>query len=332
MTSTVERLNRSDGPLQKNHDTPLIVRREQGEKEVRRPWVVVLGSFALVMALGGLALAAIGVDETPNDIAAATSETGSLPSLDEERDGAEGGIDAFENDGDKRESDAKEVDEKPESDVVEKDKSESDEFEKDKAESDEKDESDHQGAHEPPDFEILWPHDGAVVDDEKIAFEGVTTPGSRVFAGPWEADVNDDGGWRIVLFLEPGVNRAVLHAESEGGVTEDSVTVTRVVADEPDEPKDEPTHELVAHQQYGFCEEAEPYDVFWGETAPGATVLIWSEYGSKEVVAGPEGGWEAVVHFPEAPYGVEFQVKVKSIEQTRYFEFTSYGNPPQGES
>ncbi len=152
-----------------------------------------------------------------------------------------------------------------------------------------------------------------------------------MFAGPWEAHVNDDGGWRIVLFLEPGVNKAVLHAESDGGVTDDSVTVTRVVPDEPKEDPKEPIYELVAHQQYGFCEEPEPYDVFWGETAPGATVLIWSEYGSKEVVAGPEGGWEAVVYFPEAPYGVEFQVKVKSIEQIRYFEFTSYGNPPEGE-
>ena len=313
---------------------------------MRRPWVVVLGSFALVMALGGLALAAIGVEQAPDDTAAATTETGSLPSLDEEREEPDGGIEAFKSD-DERESDAREVDDKAEFDVIEKDKPESDEAEMDEAEmdeaeSDEKDhetdhENDHEGAIEPPKFEILWPHDGAVVDDEKIAFEGVTTPGARVFAGPWEADVNDDGGWRIVLYLEPGVNKANLYAESDGGVSEDSVTITRVVADEPkdepkDDPKEEPTYELVAYQQYGYCEEPEPYDVFWGETAPGATVIIWSQYGSKEVVAGPEGGWETVVYFPEAPYGVEFQVKVKSIEQTRYFAFTSYGNPPEGDS
>lgn len=299
---------------------------------MRRPWVVVLGSFALVMALGGLALAAIGVEKAPEETAAATSETGSVPTLDEELDKADGGVEAFATD-EKKETDAKEVDDKPESDVAEKDKTETDKKETDEAESDAKDdESDHEHALEPPDFEILWPHDGAVVDDEKIAFEGTATPGSRVFAGPWEADVNAEGGWRIVLFLEPGVNKAVLHAESEGGVTEDSVTVTRVVAEEPKEdPKEEPEYELVAHQQYGFCEEPEPYDVFWGETAPGASVLIWSEFGSKELVAGPEGGWEAVVYFPEAPYGVEFQVKVKSMGQTRYFEFTSYGNPPEGD-
>ena len=309
---------------------------------MRRPWVVVLGSFALVMALGGLAMAAIGAEQAPGDIEAATSDTDRLPDFDESFDEAEGGVEAFVTD-DERESDAREIDDKAESDVIEKDKPESDEPEKneaedDEAESEEKDhESDHEGAIEPPKFEILWPHDGAVVDDEKIAFEGVTTPGARVFAGPWEADVNDDGGWRIVLYLEPGVNKATLHAESDGGVTEDSVTITRVVADEPkdepkDDPKEEPTYELVAYQHYGSCEEAEPYDVFWGETAPGATVIIWSEYGSKEVVAGPEGGWETVVYFPEAPYGVEFQVKVKSIEQIRYFSFTSCGNPPEGDS
>jgi len=309
---------------------------------VRRPWVVVLGSFALVMALGGLALAAIGAEQAPGDVEAATSDTDLLPDFDESFDESEGGVEAFATD-DEHESDGRDVDDKAESDVIEKDKPESDEpeengAEKDEAESDEKDhESDHEGAFEPPKFEILWPHDGAVVDDEKIAFEGITTPGARVFAGPWEADVNDDGGWRIVLYLEPGVNKATLYAESDGGVSEDSVTVTRVVADEPkdepkDDPKEEPTYELVAYQQYGDCEEPEPYDVFWGETAPGATVIILSEYGSKEVVAGPEGGWETVVYFPEAPYGVEFQVKVKSIEQTRYFAFTSYGNPPEGDS
>lgn len=287
-------------------------------------------------------MAAIGAEQAPGDIEAATSDTEKLPDFDESFDESEGGVEAFATD-DERESDAREVDDKADSDVIEKDKPESDEPEEDKAEydeaeSDEKDhESDHEDALEPPKFEILWPHDGAVVDDEKIAFEGITTPGARVFAGPWEADVNDDGGWRIVLYLEPGVNKATLHAESDGGVTEDSVTITRVVADEPkdepkDDPKEEPTYELVAYQQYGYCEEAEPYDVFWGETAPGATVIIWSEYGSKEVVAGPEGGWETVVYFPEAPYGVEFQVKVKSIEQTRYFAFTSYGNPPEGDS
>ncbi len=297
---------------------------------MRRPWVVVLGSFALVMALGGLAFAAIGVNQAASETAATASDNEDLPTLEEERkeSDAEAGAEAFATDADKGEQDRKESDQQPETDVVEKDK-ETDLLENDGA----KEEPDPEKTDipEPPKFEILWPKDGAVVDDEKIAFEGITTPGARVFAGPWEAHVNDDGGWRIVLFLEPGVNKAVLHAESDGGVTDDSVTVTRVVPDEPKEDPKEPIYELVAHQQYGFCEEPEPYDVFWGETAPGATVLIWSEYGSKEVVAGPEGGWEAVVYFPEAPYGVEFQVKVKSIEQIRYFEFTSYGNPPEGE-
>ena len=142
--------------------------------------------------------------------------------------------------------------------------------------------------------------------------------------------MNDEGEWRIVLFLEPGGNKAKFHAESDGGVAEDSVYVTRIVEKPKEEPKEEHQYELVAHQAYGYCEEPEPYDVFWGETKPGATVLIWSPYGSKEIKAGPEGGFEAKVYFPEAPYGVEFQVKVKSIDQVRYFEFTSYSNPPDG--
>ena len=103
------------------------------------------------------------------------------------------------------------------------------------------------------------------MDDEKLVFEGEATPGAEVFAGPWKADVNDDGSWRIVLILEPGTQTAKFTAKTDGGVAEAKVTVTRLVSDEP---KDEAEYELVAHQVYGTCEEPVPYDVFWGETAP----------------------------------------------------------------
>ena len=36
-----------------------------------------------------------------------------------------------------------------------------------------------------------------------MVFEGTTTPGARVFAGKWEADVTDDGAWQeVVLSIE----------------------------------------------------------------------------------------------------------------------------------
>ena len=43
-----------------------------------------------------------------------------------------------------------------------------------------------------------------------------------------------------------------------------------------------------------------------------------------------EGQFELRVDFPEAPYAQAFTVKVKSLGQKRYFEFVSYGNPPEG--
>lgn len=310
---------------------------------MKRSWVVMLTSFALVLGLGGLAFAAGGVPfiEDRSDAAADTAE---LPALDEFEitDKAETDAPAFDAAKDKG-------DDEFAKDSPIKDGIESDELKHEEKITDEHDEKDgheedvvkDEPKAEPPTLKILHPENGAKVDDEKLVFEGTTTPGARVFAGKWEADVNGEGEWRIVLILEPGTQTAKFHAESDGGVAEAAVTVTRLVPDEPkdepkdeepkdEEPKDEAVYELVAHQVYGVCEEALPYDVFWGETKPGATVLVWSEYGSAETVAGPEGEFEVRVDFPEAPYGVEFQVKVKSIDQIRYFGFTSYGNPPEG--
>ncbi|MGI9648568.1 MAG: hypothetical protein ACR2OI_08630, partial [Acidimicrobiia bacterium] len=191
-----------------------------------------------------------------------------------------------------------------------------------KEESDHEEETKDEPKAEPPELKVLHPENGAKVDDEKIVFEGKTTPGARVFAGKWEADVNDDGVWRIVLFLEPGTQTAKFRAETDGGVAEAAVTVTRIVNDDP---KEEPAYELVAHQVYGSCDDEVPYDVFWGETAPGAHVLVWSEYGSAETYANGEGQFELRVEFPNAPSGQAFQVKVKSIDQKRYFEFVAHG-------
>ncbi|MBT8202070.1 MAG: hypothetical protein KJO87_02075 [Acidimicrobiia bacterium] len=282
-----------------------------------------LTSFALVLGLGSLAFAAGGVPFIEKDAPDAAVEA-ALPDLDptvpDRVEGAEKQETKDEAAKDEKpaaegtKADVKdEPSDEPKDEVVEKDEATDEEKPKDEPKA------------EPPELVILHPEDGAKVDDEKIVFEGEVTPGTRVFAGKWEADVTDDGAWRIVLFLEPGTQTAKFHAESDGGYAEAKVTVTRVVPDEPkDEPKDEAVHELVAHQVYGSCEEPVPYDVFWGETAPNAYVLVWSEYGSAETYAGENGEFELRVDFPNAPYGQAFQVKVKSIDQIRYFEFVSY--------
>jgi len=304
---------------------------------MRRPWVVMLTSFALVMGLGGLAFAAGGVpfiDDGGSDVATAESiEKAEFPDFDPDTpDRVEGEKDGLEEPVKDEPVKEEPVKDEPVKDEPVKDEPKEEQHDEAKEESDHEEEVKDEPKAEPPELAILYPENGAKVDDEKMVFEGETTPGARVFAGKWEADVNDDGGWRIVLILEPGKQTAKFRAESEGGVAEAAVTVTRIVPEEPkEEPKEEPVYELVAHQVYGVCESELPYDVFWGETKPGAHVLVWSEYGSAETYANDDGGFELRVNFPDAPYGVEFQVKVKSIDQKRYFEFTSYGNPPEGE-
>lgn len=180
----------------------------------------------------------------------------------------------------------------------------------------------------PPDFQILHPVNGQVFETKEVVFEGITEPGARVFAGQYEADVNDDGGWRIVLILSPGSNHATLKAkDAAGNITEASVAVTYVVP-EKEEPKEEEKEEpkeweFSANQVYGECSENPPYDVFHGTGKPGSRVLVVSEYGDGETEVNEHGEWEIKVYFPESPIGQGILVKVKDeFGHQKAFEFT----------
>ena len=61
---------------------------------------------------------------------------------------------------------------------------------------------------DPPDFAILYPENESHFTETHLAFEGVVEPGSKVFAAGYEADVDEEGNWRIVLILSPGGNLA----------------------------------------------------------------------------------------------------------------------------
>jgi hypothetical protein len=174
-----------------------------------------------------------------------------------------------------------------------------------------------------PVLEILHPADGQVFERKEVVFEGVTEAGARVFAGEYEADVKDDGSWRIVLFLSPGTNHVTFRAkDASGNVTEASV---EPVLKEP--PLEEHTEwPFTAQQAYGECSEIPPYDVFSGTGKPGALIEVRSEFGSGSTEVNAEGHWELKITFPEAPFGVTFLVKVKSSTgQYAAFEFTRTG-------
>lgn len=186
----------------------------------------------------------------------------------------------------------------------------------------------------PPMIQILEPGDGTRYTDSRITFSGVTEPGAIVTFGPFEAAVDPDGNWSIVLILSEGGNRATAVAtDAAGNAAETSVVVyldtpatTTVPKEEPppeDPPKEDPpvVTEFHAEQVYGSCAEVPPYDVFFGSGVAGHTVKVSSDYGSGTTTIGDDGAFEIQVFFPSAPFGETFAVTVKDKDTGESFVF-----------
>lgn len=71
----------------------------------------------------------------------------------------------------------------------------------------------------PPALRVTSPDDGAILDERAVTFRGTTEPGARVTSGPFEADVDDDGSWSLLLVLAPGPNGALFTAADDAGNT-----------------------------------------------------------------------------------------------------------------
>ncbi len=148
-------------------------------------------------------------------------------------------------------ADEKPKDEVPAEEPKEEKPEEPAEEPKDEEPKDEKPEEEEKTEEEtdttPPEIVILHPTDGQVFETDRIAFEGEVEPGARVFAGDWEADVSEDGAWRIVLILQPGSNVATITAvDAAGNEGKDRVQVFYETGNEEppaDKPKDEPPPE-----------------------------------------------------------------------------------------
>lgn len=289
---------------------------------MRRPWVIVVVAFAVVIAAGGLALAMPGVlDHSASDkpvadtFAAAEGESFEAPASPSPEALR---VEAPATDTPKSDEPAEET---PPKDTSPPEEPKNDE-----------------PAPEPPHFEITWPTDGEHVGDRTIRFEGMTEPGVAVTAGKYQADVDAEGNWGIVLVLQPGGNQASFRAVNEAGdVAEASVKVFYDAPEEPsvDEEKppkedEEHTWEFWAKQKYGSCGENPPYDVFFGGTAPNATVEVSSPFGSGSTVAGEKGGWDIKVIFAEAPVNEPFVITVTSEGHSKQFEFIRIDDPEAG--
>ena len=168
---------------------------------------------------------------------------------------------------------------------------------------------------------------GQVFHEKTIAFEGVTEPDAKVMAGRYEADVNDEGHWRISWCSTRAATWPRSRHRQGGQSSEASVTVVY-------EPKDEepPKTEFSAHQKYGSSSASPPYDVFYGTAKPGAGIFVESEYGGGRTEANSKGHWEIKVKFPEAPVGKEFRVVIESTDGGRaVFEFHRKGDKVERE-
>lgn len=174
----------------------------------------------------------------------------------------------------------------------------------------------------PPPLAITTPKPDQHFEEDVTEFRGTTEPGATVFAGEYEANVDGEGNWSIVLILSPGANGArFVASDAAGNQTEARVTVhydvpeptTTTTTKAPEEE-----WEFTANSVYGFCEENPPFDVYWGTAAPGTPIYVESEYGSGSTEANGNGDWELKVFFPEAPAEVEFTVKVKDNKGNKF--------------
>lgn len=200
------------------------------------------------------------------------------------------------------------------------------------ADPDEGVEADELEDEDPPDIVILHPEDGQHFEEKRIAFEGKTEPGAKVFAGKYEADVDGDGNFRIVLILQEGGNLATLKAVDDAG--NEATASVKAYYDVPketsdpgeDKPKeaDEPKEEgFTAHQKFGSCGEDLPYDKWYGTGEPGTKIWVVSDFGEGSTTVGENGEWHLRVDFPESPCNDTFGVVLETDKGHRkVYEFT----------
>ncbi len=161
----------------------------------------------------------------------------------------------------------------------------------------------------PPEIVILHPTEGQVFEQTKVAYEGTTEPGARVFAGDYEAEVDADGGFRIVLILGEGANTTRLVAKDAAGNTS-SATVTAIY--EPPASETSKQRGFTAYQK--FHETAEGYEKFFGTANAGSQITVTTDgHGSAVTTVGDHGEWAVKLPF-EAKPGTVFLATVRDSE------------------
>ncbi|MCP4305364.1 MAG: hypothetical protein GY788_10900 [bacterium] len=272
----------------------------------RREILVFVAAFAVVL-LGGAALAQVGTFASSPDSDAATL---SAAATDEKP--AETVAPAIEEDTKPTTNPVDVVSEKlPEQD--EKEPADPPKDEEPPADPPKDEEPPADDDTTPPPLAILFPENEQHFDEKLVAFEGETEPGARVLAGRYEADVDKEGNWRIVLILNPGSNVVTFKAkDAAGNMTEKSIKVF-LDAEEPTEK------EFSAHQKWEVVDGHPAENKYYGTGTPGTTVWVGSEYGDGSVKIGENGEWKLYVKFTDAPCNKTFTVVVENETNRREF-------------
>ena len=157
-------------------------------------------------------------------------------------------------------------------------------------------------------IEVLAPTNGQVFERKEVVFEGKAEPGAKVYAGEYQADINDDGVWRIVLFLAPGEQTVSFKAiDAAGNRATDTVTVSLKTAEE--KPK---SFEFTVHQKY--VESNQAFEKFYGTGTPGMGVVARSEFGVADARVGDHGEWWLPVEFSGLTETKTFPITISTTE------------------
>jgi len=273
----------------------------------RREILVFIAAFTVVL-LGGAALAQVGTfsGDAPGDAAGLSEQpvdettpevTEPAPALPVETAAHSGDAGPTTTAAEKP---AGETEEKPEAPAVDREEPREEPKEEPPAQDPPKEDEDTS----PPRLEILFPENEQHFDEATIPFEGKTEPGARVLAGPYEADVDAEGNWRIVLILNPGGNVVTFKAKDvAGNVTEKSI---KVFLDR------ETDVAFSAHQKWEVVDGYPAVNKYYGTARPGTKVWVGSRFGEGRTTADEKGNWELRVEFRQAPCNEAFGVVVEA--------------------
>jgi hypothetical protein len=163
--------------------------------------------------------------------------------------------------------------------------------------------------------------DGLANTPMSQGFYGTAQPGSAIRIGSeWgvaETVAGPNGNWDATLVMPevpPGTKVAVRITSS----TTDKVR--EFTLKRPGEPA--PTVvAFTANAALTVTDHTPPVNEYWGTSTAGAVISITSEYGSTQVESNAEGQWSARLEFPDAPFGVAFNVHITSSKGEAIYDF-----------